>query len=235
MLKFIAPTSAWLRHVATASGAAIAILGVLAGLSADDQTKLLAGVGQLVDGATNVLVALGTIAGVASALWARWTAKPEQQVKAVDALPNATVVPIDPTKPVTAGAPGGPVSSHWLAGVLALILLLPLAACGGAPGSSSERQATAATITASYTVIKSAVVLYAALPACTDVGSGPACSNPAIARELTRALAVADTAVVEARAQILAAPDRSSAEKWSAYALAAIDVLAKALATYGVK
>ncbi|MCW5737988.1 MAG: hypothetical protein KIS73_27955, partial [Enhydrobacter sp.] len=91
MPNFIAPTTAWLRHVATAAAAIIAMLGALAGLSPDDQTTLLAAVRQFVDGATNVLVALGAIAGVASAMWARWTAKPEQQVKAVDAMPNATV------------------------------------------------------------------------------------------------------------------------------------------------
>lgn len=106
MLKFIAPTTAWLRHVGTAAGSAVALLGILAGLSPDDQTQVLAAVRQFVDGATTLLAAIGTLTGFALALWARWTAKPEQQVKAVDAMPNATVVPVDPTKPVTAGTPG---------------------------------------------------------------------------------------------------------------------------------
>jgi hypothetical protein len=117
----------------------------------------------------------------------------------------------------------------------AIALALTLAGCGGTPKTASERQATVNTITVSYSTLKAAVVLYAALPACTDASANRLCSNPAIVREVGKALVVADAAVAEAKAQILASTDQGSAEKWSGYALAAIDVLAKALATYGVK
>ncbi len=78
-----------------------------------------------------MLVALGTIAGVTSGLWARWTAQPKQQVAAVNALPNATVVPLDPSLPVTAKPePPATMSSHWLIGGLGFILLWLLSGCG---------------------------------------------------------------------------------------------------------
>ncbi len=112
---------------------------------------------------------------------------------------------------------------------------LALAGCAGAPKTESERQSTVNAITVSYSTLKAAVVLYTALPACGDDSAGKICSNPAIAREIIKALGVADVAVAEAKAQIMASSDQSTVEKWSAYALAAIDVLAKALATYGVK
>jgi len=69
--------------------------------------------------------------------------------------------------------------------------------------------------TVGYSTLKAAVVLYSALPACSDASAGKVCSNPAIAREIGKALTVADTAVAEAKAQILASTDQSSAEKWT--------------------
>lgn len=115
----------------------------------------------------------------------------------------------------------------------ATTLALALAGCGG--GTPSDRQATVNAITTGYTTLKAAATLYTALPPCTDASASRVCSNPEIAREVVKALAVADVAVAEAKAQILAATDQSTVEKWSSYALAAVDVLAKALATYGVK
>jgi hypothetical protein len=105
----------------------------------------------------------------------------------------------------------------------------------GRGGTVPDRQAIVNAITTGYTTLKAAATLYTALPPCTDGVATRVCSNPAISREIVKALAVADVAVAEAKAQILAATDQSSVEKWSAYALAAVDVLAKALATYGVK
>jgi len=119
--------------------------------------------------------------------------------------------------------------------VAALSLALALAGCAGGTTSTADRQAAADKITISYTALKSAVVLYAALPACGDANATGLCSDPAIVAQVKKALAVADTAVVEAKAQILASSDPSSAEKWSAVATSAIAVLATTLATYGVK
>lgn len=116
----------------------------------------------------------------------------------------------------------------------AIALALTLAGCA-TPRTESERQATVNAITASYTVAKATAVLYSALPPCTDASANTACSNSAVVREITKALVVADVAVAEAKAQILASSDQSTAEKWAGYALAAIDVLARALATYGVR
>lgn len=101
MLKYFGPTAAALRHAVTASGAIVAILAVLARLDPDTAAKLLAAVKVALGGMADTIGAIGTIAGIASAWWAGRTATPTQQIAAVNALPNATVVPVDPTKALT--------------------------------------------------------------------------------------------------------------------------------------
>ncbi|WP_428673737.1 hypothetical protein [Reyranella sp.] len=114
----------------------------------------------------------------------------------------------------------------------AIALALGLAGCAG---TTDERQAIADKITISYAALKSAVVLYSALPPCGDANATSLCSDPAIVAQVKKALVVADTAVVEAKAQILASTDQSSVEKWSSYATSAVALLAQTLATYGIK
>lgn len=125
------------------------------------------------------------------------------------------------------------MKSRMTALVAAMALALGLAGCAGT--STTDRQATADRIAVGYATLKSAVVLYSALPACSDAKAAGLCADPAIVAQVTKALAVADVAVAEAKAQILAATDQSAVDKWSSYATSAIDVLAAALKTYGVK
>jgi hypothetical protein len=113
-------------------------------------------------------------------------------------------------------------------------IALALSACAGAPQTDSARQDAVNKITVVYAWARAAAATYSALPPCTD-GAVSICSNPAIARELAKALVVADAAVNQAKAQILASGDQGNIEKWTGYALAAVDVLTRALATYGIK
>lgn len=91
-----AQTHAWLRHVYTGLGTATAMAVTFALLSSDDQQKITDAVQQIGNGIEMILGGLGVLVPIASALYARFTAKPAQQIKAVNALPDKQVISVPP-------------------------------------------------------------------------------------------------------------------------------------------
>lgn len=133
MLGFSAQANAFIRHVYSFLGGAMVVLG-LAGIDTDTQAKILAAVHQIGDGLSSILAGVGVLVPIAVGLWARWTAKPAQQIAAVNAIPGVAVVKdgsanLDPSVPPT-------VRSPWAIGLLALLLLAPLA--GGCMWTDSQ-------------------------------------------------------------------------------------------------
>ena len=107
--------------------------------------------------------------------------------------------------------------------ILAILAAGLLAGCT----TPSTPQEKADTITMAYLPIRTLASLCAA-------GIKP-CEDPNVSMNVAKALPLADAAVAEATKQIAADPERSNVAKWSSYAMSAIGVLSKALATYGVK
>jgi hypothetical protein len=98
-----AQTHAWLRHVYTGLGIAGSLITTLALLPPDQLQALIAAVHQIGDGFEGVLAGVGVLVGIGSALYARFTAKPESQVAAVEAQGNVVV----PVSDRSAAAPPG--------------------------------------------------------------------------------------------------------------------------------
>jgi hypothetical protein len=117
----------------------------------------------------------------------------------------------------------------------AAVCALLLGGCATAPEGSIDRQKSAATVEASYALVKITAGLYVALPRCGTERATSVCSDPAIAVQIGKALEVADVAVTEAVKNILTAPNDGEVTQWRARALSAVAVLAVALQTYGVK
>jgi len=95
MLGFSAQANAFIRHVYSFLGGAMLMLGAL-GVDADTQQKIVTAVHQIGDGLGQILAGLGLLTPVAMGLWARWTAKPAQQIAAVKAMPDKDVVDVNP-------------------------------------------------------------------------------------------------------------------------------------------
>lgn len=90
MLGLSASANAFIRHVYSAlggAGFAFLLLGI------DDTTRdhIIAAVHQIGDGVSSILAGLGVLVPIGAGLYARYTAKPEQQVKAVEAQGHAVV------------------------------------------------------------------------------------------------------------------------------------------------
>lgn len=107
---------------------------------------------------------------------------------------------------------------------LALAIIAFLTACSG---TQPTPDSAINTINAVYLPVRTLAALCAA-------GIKP-CQDPNVSANVGKAIPLADAAVAEAIKAIRANPDQSNASKWSSYAMSAIDILAKALATYGVK
>lgn len=106
---------------------------------------------------------------------------------------------------------------------------LALSACATDPGADPKAiaQQRVDQITIGYAAVRSAATL------CT---SGVLCSDPAVVAAVRAGLATADIAVAEAQKLILAnATDSGAVTKYVGYAQSAIDVLAAALKSFGVK
>ena len=111
----------------------------------------------------------------------------------------------------------------------ALTLALSLAGCSTAPGVDPKlaAQQRVNNITIAYSVVRSAATLCVVGAVCRDEG---------VREAVAAGLVTADLAVAEATRLILAsATDQSAVAKYAGIALAAIDVLAKALQAYGVR
>lgn len=228
MLKLSAQTHAWLRHVYTAAGVAGSIISALALVSPDQVAALLASIRQIGDGLEAIFVAAGIIGGIGSALYARFTAKPEQQVAAVQALGNLVVPAVTPAAP----SKGPRLQSSPVALALGLVVLAGLLAGCGASLDTPEKKA--ATLGVSYALLKGGVALYAAAPPCSDV-SGPVCSDPAVVAQIEKAQGIADLAVARAQASILAAKDQTAMQIALQAGTDALAVFAKVTATYGIQ
>ncbi len=124
MLGLSQQTNAILRHVYTALGTAVALL-IYMGVSPDDQAKIVAAVHQIGDGFASIVAGLAVLVPIGSAMFARWTAKPAQQIAAVNAMPDVQVVPASGTATPPVSGAAAIVSSSWLIGLLGLFLLLP--------------------------------------------------------------------------------------------------------------
>ena len=83
MLGFSAQANAFIRHVYSMLGGAVLMLGIL-GVDADTQQKIVTAGHQIGDGLGQVLAGLGLLVPIVMGFWARWTAKPAQQVAAVN-------------------------------------------------------------------------------------------------------------------------------------------------------
>lgn len=108
-------------------------------------------------------------------------------------------------------------------------LALALGACASDPGADPKTvaQQRVDQITIGYAAVRSAATL------CT---SGVLCSDPGVILAVQAGLATADIAVAEAKKLIVAnATDSSAVTKYAGYALSAIEVLAKALQSFGIK
>lgn len=221
MLKLIGPTTAWLRHASTAAASIVAAVSILAGLDPDTSAKLLAATKQALGGLTDLLTALGVIVTVAMAVWARWTAKPEQQIAAVNALPDKAVVP---ASDATLKA------SPWALAIGLLVALPLLGACSTGPLSTPQGQAN--TLGTSWALAKAGFAIYAAAPPCSAT-SGAVCSDPAVVAAVTKAATVADLAISKAQADILAAPDQTAVSIALKAGFDALAVFQAAMATYG--
>lgn len=118
-------------------------------------------------------------------------------------------------------------SNTLLAWVLGASLLI--GGCTAPAGTDPKvyAQQTADNITLSYMVVRSAAVF------CT---SGVLCKDEGVILAVKAGLATADIAIADAVKLVLAnATDQSAVAKYAGIALAAIDVLTKALVSYGVK
>lgn len=98
-----------------------------------------------------------------------------------------------------------------------------------------DRQSAIDRITIGYAAVKSTAAIYMALPMCGSDNATKLCSDEAVSLQIKKALAVADTLVEEAKAQLRIASDASQVEKWTAMATSAVAAFAQVLATYGVK
>jgi hypothetical protein len=124
-----------------------------------------------------------------------------------------------------------------LAGALSLALL---AACSPTPGPSTVDRSTSLqsaldTVQTAYAVATLAAAAYSVLPSCGTPGATALCAEPAITAQIAKAEAVLDVAMARAKAEILAAPDQSTAATAMRLALDAIAVFGKVMQTYGVK
>jgi hypothetical protein len=127
MLGLSDSTNAVLRHVYTALGTAVALL-LYIGVSPDEQVKIVAAVHQIGDGFASIIGGLAVLVPIVTALYARWTAKPAQQIAAVEAAGHV-VVPLSDDAPGAPPAVSAKLSSHWIVGALGIVLLLALGAC----------------------------------------------------------------------------------------------------------
>ncbi len=113
-----------------------------------------------------------------------------------------------------------------------LALMLPvLAACAGssAPQTAQDKVDT---LDLSWTLAKATATAYVAT--CRLQPQASICT-PAVVDQVSKAIEVADVAIVEARRSILAAgSDRSALQKAVAYGLSAIALFQQTLLTYGV-
>lgn len=88
------------RHVVTFSMGAVAAAAALHVVSSNDAASLGGAVNQISTGVGNIVTGVTTIIGIASAVWAAWTASPFRQLLAVAANPDVKAVV---TVPTTAG------------------------------------------------------------------------------------------------------------------------------------
>lgn len=106
---------------------------------------------------------------------------------------------------------------------------LSLGACATPPGADPIliAQQRVDQITVAYAAIRSAAVF------CT---SGVVCKDEGVIKAVQAGLVTTDLAVAEAKRLIIAnATDTSAMSKYSAIAMSAMEVLAKALQSFGVK
>lgn len=109
------------------------------------------------------------------------------------------------------------------------VLALALSACATDPGADPKTvaQQRVDQITIGYAAVRSAATL------CT---SGLVCKDVAVIEAVQAGLATADIAVAEAKKLIVAnATDPGAVAKYAGYAMAAIEVLTKALQSFGIK
>jgi hypothetical protein len=127
MLGFSAQANAFIRHLYSYLAGIVTVLGI-AGVSPDVQQQIVTSVHQIGDGVTSILAGVGPLVVIVMGLIARWTAKPEQQKAAVNAMPDVQVVP---APGYVAPSPNSVTlkSSAW-APVLFLIVLFGVAAGG---------------------------------------------------------------------------------------------------------
>lgn len=112
---------------------------------------------------------------------------------------------------------------------LACIAALGIALAGCAPTTdTTPRAPSASTVTLAYTPIRMLASLCAA-------GVSKPCQDPNVSANVKKALPIADAAVAEYARQTAADPSRSNVEKWTSYAISAVNVLAEGMAVYGVK
>lgn len=176
MLGFSAQANAFIRHVYSAlGGAGFAFL--LLGIDDATRTQIVTAVHQIGDGVSSILAGLGVLVPIIAGLVARYTAKPEQQVKAVEAQGHTVV------RGEAAPSPGVKIQSHWLVGLLAMAALA-LAACGDkAPSPASQVYAAKN----AYEAALIGAVAYNNLPRCGTPTSPPACSDQAAVGAIRKA------------------------------------------------
>lgn len=80
------------RHVVTYAAGAATAAAALNIISAGDAATIQSSIQHIVNGVSEIGAGLAPLIGLASALYASWSASHKQQVKAVAALPNTTVV-----------------------------------------------------------------------------------------------------------------------------------------------
>jgi hypothetical protein len=131
MIGLSAAANAFFRHVYSYVAGAMTVLGIM-GVSPDMQQQIVASVHQIGDGVSSILAGVMPLVSLAAALYARWTAKPDQQVAAVRAIPGVAVVAqgsADAPSPAAAAK----LQSHWVVGLLALAALAALFGGARAP------------------------------------------------------------------------------------------------------
>lgn len=130
MLGFSAQANAFIRHIYSFVGGAGFVFALL-GLDQATRDQVVAAVHQIGDGFSSILAGVGVLVPIGAGLWARYTAKPAQQIAAVEAQGH-TVIPAGQGPSSTAQVGGVPRSSlAVLVGPLALLLMLAptLGAC----------------------------------------------------------------------------------------------------------
>jgi hypothetical protein len=183
MLGFTASTNAILRHVYTALGTSAALL-VYLGLSPDDIQKVVAAVHQVGDGFAQILGGLGVLVPIVCATYARWTAKPAQQQAAVEKTGAIVVPPSEATK-----AAATTLSSHWLVGAIAVLLLLVVGAC-----TVTGSDGVAVTVTPANFVDVVSAKVKAECPVVKAIASTAVLVTPVVA-DLANQAAAGNTAV----------------------------------------